>query len=104
MNFTTTYVLYAILLALILVLAVVLWVGPGTTDTSSFVFPSLNGKSAAAEWQKFDRIEIDQDGKKLSFVRDKNTWTVNGFLANAGVVNEMVRSIVNSRRDKNVGR
>jgi hypothetical protein len=104
MNFTTTYVLYALLLLLIVVLGVVLWLGPGTYDTSSYLFPSLNPKDNAAEWQKFDRVEIQRGGDKIEFVRadNKQDWTVNGYRANAGAVNELVRSVASARREKHI--
>src|SRR5262249_50908142 len=74
-----------------------------TYDTSSFVFPSLNAKSGESEWKKFDRVEIDRGGTKIELVRDKNAWTVNGLRANAHAVEEMIRSLVEARRDKLVG-
>jgi hypothetical protein len=103
MNFRTTYVLFGILAGLFLVLGLALWLAPVPSNTSNFLFPSLNAKGEGPDlslWNGFDHVEIDKGTEKLEFVRDAKTqqWTVNGYPADTYKVDGLIHSICGAKK------
>lgn len=105
MNFKTTYLLFGILGALILVFFVVLFTGTSGKPESDYLFPDANGKAATLQPDQVDRLEIARSRPtqaNIAFERgaDKQ-WRITqppGLRADSQVVESMVGSILHLHR------
>src|SRR5690349_13395918 len=76
MNFKTTYILFGILGAVLIVFAVVLMVGPTGKAASDYILPSMHDPAHRVAANDIDTVEIDRFRPRketLVFVRDPET-------------------------------
>ena len=97
MNFRTTYILFGVLAALLIVVVIALYTGPAPDDENKFIFPSLNDPKAKSDTGEVDRITLvrSKPEEKLVFERDSRTkrWKVNEFYADRNAINNLVQHI-----------
>lgn len=110
MNFKTTYILFGILAAVLLIFAWTLWVGPTDTRGTAYVLPSMHREGSPLEPKDITRVEMERgqgdETVKLVFVRDSgsNRWRIvepRDYQADTLAVDTLVRQIYNARLDEN---
>jgi hypothetical protein len=108
MNFKTTYILFGILAAVLLLFIFTLWLGPTDTEGSAYVLPSMHREGSPLEPKDITRIEIERTQpkeEKIVFVREagSNRWRIvepRDYSANSVAIDALVRQIYGARRDE----
>ncbi len=110
MNIKTTYILFGLFTALLVVFGVALWYNP-EKSSENYVLPSMHAKADPMDPKDVDRVEIDRtrpNAEKLVFVKDPQTreWTIAEPItapADGTAVDGLVREVYNAERDPNAG-
>jgi hypothetical protein len=106
MSFKTTYVLFGVVAALFVVLAIAFWMEPTPTDASAWVLPSVQGGKPLSA-NDVDRVEIERDRptrETLVFERNPETkrWRITqprSLRADGGAVQNLIRQVLDAKRD-----
>jgi hypothetical protein len=109
MRFKTTYILFGVLAAgLVLFGAMLSW--KKSVDKEGFVFPSFHDKDKPAKIDDIDRVEIevqrDRDGARddqLVFVRQDQNWRLEkpAVRVEGTLVSQLIHQLVSARKDEN---
>ncbi|HXG10436.1 MAG TPA: DUF4340 domain-containing protein [Gemmataceae bacterium] len=105
MNFKTTYVLFGLLIAVLVVFLVVQLAGRKGPDTATYVFPSLHTKTASIKPKDIDTVEIElhrPESEKMVFVRTEQGWRLRepNVRADAGQLDQLVRQVMDAQIDE----
>ncbi len=74
MSFRTTYILFGLLGALVLVFGLALWLAPATRVDDKYVLPSIRAGGAKVEDKNIVKVELERpaEGVEYVFVRDES--------------------------------
>jgi hypothetical protein len=109
MKFKTTYILFAVLGLMLVLLAVAMWNGGGAppADTSLYALPAAHDPKHPFEIADVDRVEIKRvrpQEETLVFTKDPSTsrWEIiePRQLRASPAVNELVSQVLNATRDQ----
>ena len=108
MNFKTTYLLFAVLAAILVVLTVVLWQGPTPSTSASFVMAGMNDKTNPFKPDDVTRVVIERKhpaGEDVVFERDSGTdqWRITSpraYRADSASVNGLITEIRGAQPEK----
>jgi hypothetical protein len=107
MNYKTTYILFGLLAALVLVLGVVLYRGPGTDQNKgSYVLPSVHDPKNPLKPDQVTRVEIQlkrPEGPTLVFERSEGSdkWRITGprpLPADSTHIDDLVREVLDAQQ------
>src|SRR4051794_38906092 len=106
MNFRTTYLLFGLLAAVLVVFGVALWkLNPEAADPSAYVLPSLHDPAHAVSPGDIDKVELARAEPRptLAFERDPQTkrWRATqprACRASTPAVTGLIRQAVDARR------
>jgi hypothetical protein len=82
MNTKTTYILFGILVAILLIVGLTWWFEPVYEETGKYLFPSANGKTTAVKSEDIVKVKVERtrpDAGSMVFERDKDNakfWNI----------------------------
>jgi hypothetical protein len=106
MNLKTTYVLFAVLAAALVGLALTQIFGSRGGSQSDYVFAELHAKKSAVKDDEIDSVRIDHGdgGTTIAFKRDdKKSWVMEepqGFRVDRFAVDNLVRDVIGAQKEK----
>lgn len=108
MNLKTTYILFAVLAAALVGLALTQIFGSRGGSQSDYVFPELHAKKSAVKEDEIDSVRIEHSdasqGKTIAFKRDdKKNWVMEepqGFRVDRFAVDNLVRDVMGAQKEK----
>ncbi len=107
MNFKTTYILAAILAAILILLATAVFLGPEAPGGDVYLLPSTRAESTKVDADDIDKVIIERfkagDGlASMTLNKGQGQWTIESpgpFRADDGQVRELVRQLFEARVD-----
>src|SRR5947209_17211199 len=107
MKFKTTYILFAVLGLMLLLLAYAMWTGSPPPDNSLYVLPSAHDPKHPFEVSDVDRVEIKRarpQEETIAFVKDPSTlkWEIEEprHLRAGTVVSDLISQVLGATRDQ----
>src|SRR5208282_402404 len=107
MSFKTTYILFGVLALLIGLVGVLMWMGPAPETDSTYVLPSMHGRTDPVSAGDIDQVRIDRArprAETVVFARDsdKQGWHItepHEYRADHLVVDQLIRQIVGAQKE-----